>query len=262
MRALGLACLMSITALPVHAQGPQAMERDSWVGPINPGSTIRVDNPHGDVRLRHGGADPALEVAAVLQQIAIDGSKLVLDVSVTDNEAVISIVRLDHEGQPAHDVPRGDRARADLALMIPEGFPVHAATTAGLLEVRGVRSDVDLSTVAGTIRVAETRGRINARSDRGTVEITLVTGATFGAQRLSTVTGPITVFTAPTNDLDVSMATSGSLTTDFSLDVVHVDHREPDKTATATIGRGGHPLAMTSQRGDLALRRVVTVSTD
>jgi hypothetical protein len=57
------------------------------------------------------------------------------------------------------------------------------------------------------------------------------------------------------------MTTSGALITDFSLDVEHQEHSEPDKTATATIGRGGPELTMSSKRGDLSIRRLVTVDT-
>ena len=56
-------------------------------------------------------------------------------------------------------------------------------------------------------------------------------------------------------------AGSGAFSTDFSLEVEHRDAEEPNKTATASIGEGGPMLKMTSKRGDLALRRLVTGDT-
>ncbi len=149
------------------------------VGPHRPGSAIRVDNAFGDVRLRHGGSEGNLEVAAILQQLSIDGSKLVLSVDVTDDAAVVTIVRYDHEGNPAPQAPRGDKARADLAIMVPEGFPIRVETDNGLIEARGVRTDIDLNTSGGTIRVAQHHGGINARSEGGTMEITLLPSVTY-----------------------------------------------------------------------------------
>jgi hypothetical protein len=262
MRTLALVTLLALATTPALAQRPQDLARDSWSGPITPGSTIRVDNPFGDTRLRHGGSESTLEVAAILQQLAIDGSRLELRVDIGEDEAVITVARINLDGEVTTEVPRGDKARADLALMIPEGTTVAVRGGTGLVEARGVRTDVDLRTTSGTIRAASTRGAITAHSDRGAMEITLETGVTKKPQKLSSVTGSITVFTAADNDLDVTMKTSGTLTTDFTLNVDHRDNEEPNKTATAKIGRGGASLELTSKRGDLALRRVVTKGTN
>ncbi len=237
--------------------GSGAMEQESWSGPTG-GLPIRVINRFGDVRLRDGGSDGELEVAAVLQQLAIDGAKLALDVDVSDNAVEVSIIRYDSLGNPVTEVPRGDLARADLAVMVPRGATVHAETTAGLLECRGVRTDVELHTNRGAIRVGETRGAVSATTMSGTVEVTLVADATGAEQKLSSTTGSITVFTPATNSLDVTMATSGTFVTDYSLRVEYDDASEPNKTARATVGTGGALLSMTSRRGDLALRRVVS----
>jgi hypothetical protein len=263
MRTQFLSLIALLAFAPqVFAAGPRALARDSWSGPISPGSVVRVHNPYGDIRLRHGGSDNNLEVAAILQQLSIDGSKLVLEVEITDDTAEVTVVRYDIAGNPAPDVPRGDDARAELAVLVPEGATTRAETTSGLLEARGVRTDIDLHTAGGTIRVAKNRGRITAHSERGAMEITLETGVTKDTQVLSSITGPITVFTSSTNDLDVTMTTSGAFITDFSLAVEHYDHEEPNKVATTVLGRGGVSLKMTSKRGDLGLRRVVTVDTD
>jgi hypothetical protein len=235
--------------------GSGAMEQDSWSGPTG-GLPIRVVNPFGDIRLRHGEADQQLEVAAVLQQLAVDGARLSLDVDVSGDAVEVSIIRYDYQGNPVTEVPRGDLARADLAVMVPDGGTVQAETTAGLLECRGVRADLDLRTDRGTIQAAGNRGAITAHSNSGAMEITLEPGATRAAQTLTSDTGEIVVLTPPSNDIDVTMTTSGSFTTDFSLEVEHRDGTEPDKIATATIGEGGAALNMSSRRGDLTLHRV------
>jgi hypothetical protein len=240
--------------------GSGAMERDAWSGPTG-GLPVHVVNRFGDVRLRHGGSEEQLEVAAVIQQLAIDGSKLALDIAVTEDAVEVSVVRIDYEGNRTTEIPNGDLAHADLAVMVPDGAPVRAETIAGLLESRGVRTDVELRTDRGAIRVGETRGAVSATTGSGSVEVTLVANATGAEQTLRSTTGSITVFTPATNSLDVTMATSGSFITDYSLRVEYDDASEPNKTARATVGKGGAPLSMTSRRGDLALRRVVSPNT-
>lgn len=260
--AFFLVALLMLAVIPIHAQGPQAMERDSWSGPIAPGSSIRVDNTFGDVRLRHGGAEGNLEVAAILQQLSIDGSKLVLETEITDDATVVTIVRYDIDGNVDQQAPRGDKARADLAIMVPKGFPIRVETKNGLIEARGVRTDVDLHTANGTIRVVKHQGGITAHTESGSMEITLLSSATEKRMEFSSTTGPITVFTPSDSNLAVTMSTSGAFITDFSLTVEHRDTEEPNKTAAAVVGNGGSALDMTSKRGDLALRRVVTPNTD
>lgn len=257
-----LTALLILAVIPIHAQGPQAMERDSWSGPIAPGSSIRVDNTFGDVRLRHGGSEDNLELAAILQQLSIDGSKLVLETEITDDAAVVTMVRYDIDGNVSPQAPRGDKARADLAIMVPTGHPVCVETGNGIIEARGVRTDVDLHTASGTIRVVNHRGGITAHTDSGPMEITLLSSVTKMDQEFSSTTGSITVYTPANNNLGVTMSTSGAFITDFSLNVEHHDTEEPNKTATAVVGNGGSALRITSKRGDLALRRVVTPATD
>lgn len=259
MRNLIVASLLILPALPLAAQGPANMARDSWTGPITPGSTIRVVNPHGDVRLRHGGTTDNLEAAVIFQQLAADGSRLVLDVEVSDEVAQVSIIRLGPDGEPSTAIPRGDKARADLAVMVPAGHPVEAVTARGLLEAQGVRGDLDLRSDGGTIRAAKINGALTTENGTGVTEITLEPGVTKHRQRFKSASGPVTVFVSPDSDLDVSMATSGTLTTDFTLNVENHDHEEPNKTATAVVGRGGPHLVLASTRGDLALRRLATV---
>jgi len=236
--------------------GSGAVERDSWTGQAG-GLPIRVVNPHGAIRLRQSGDDSTVEVAAVLQQLEVDGSKLALDVSVVDDTLVISILHRDLEGDLITQQSRTQLARGDLAVLIPAGTPVHAETTFGVIEARNVHSDIDLETLNGEMRVIRTVGAVTAKSKLGTIEVTLERGATRKPQRLSNENGPITVFTPPDNDLDVTMKTSGSFVTDFSLTVEHHEGKAPNKTASATLGQGGARLVMTSTSGDLGLKQVV-----
>ncbi len=108
----------------------------------------------------------------------------------------------------------------------------------------------------GTIQVSKHSGVIAASSNGGAIEVNLEFGTTAAGLTLSSVTGPITVSTPDTSDLEVAMSTSGSFITDYSLTVRYRNGEQPNKTATAIIGTGGAVVTMTSGTGDLALRRV------
>ncbi len=260
--ALIFTALLTLAALPIFAQGPQAMDRDSWSGPIAPGSAIRVENHFGDVRLRHGGSDGNLEVAAILQQLSIDGSKLVLSVEITDKAAVVSVVRYDSEGNPAPLSRETTRRAPTSRSWFRRGFPPVSKPTA--VSSRPATSE---PTSTSTPRPAPSGSPSTTDGSPPTPRSARSRSPSCPRRQESPrsshrTTGPITVFTPATNDLDVAMETSGAFITDFSLKVEHHDTEEPNKTATASIGSGGPTLKMTSKRGDLALRRLVTADTD
>jgi hypothetical protein len=248
------------TAAPQSGPGPVAepVERVSWHGEVTGSSTLELVNPFGDLRLRYGGPGRAVEASVVLQQLDPAGSRLELEVETAADPAVIRIVRRDGGDRPP-DRERTDRSRADVVVLVPDEVVVVARTTDGLLESTGLESDVDLATVDGRLRVRSTRGRVRAHSDRGAIEAVLSPGVTDAAQELSTVTGPIEVWVTDAGGFDVRMSTSGRLISDYSMQVEHHDREEPDKLATATVGSGGRPLALRSRRGDVSLRRLVTV---
>jgi hypothetical protein len=232
------------------------VERTSWEGKIVTSSQLEVTNPFGDLRFRYGGPDRTVGVSAVLQQLDSDGSRLVLQVDDSSDPATISVVRAPGVGpRPA---PAADAtSRADIVVLVPSGFAVQARTDHGLLECSGLESDVDLETVSGPIRVRGTQGRVTAHSNRGSITVNLVAGATKKLQRITTVTGSIEVWATDSSNLDVTLATSGRLITDVSMQVEHRDREEPDKLASAIVGGGGARLELASLRGDLSLRRKI-----
>ena len=238
-------------------RGADPVERTSWRGDVTAASLIEVSNPFGDLRLRFGGPGRTVEVAAALQQLDPAGSRLELVVEEKADPATVRVVRTAAASGPPPTGPRVDRSRADMVVLVPAGITVKARTDRGLLESVGLESDVDLESASGEIRVRSTSGRVTAHNERGEISAMLVSGATEAPQRLSTVTGPIEVWVSDGSALDVTMATSGRLISDFSTQVEHHDQEEPDKVATAKVGAGGHLLELRSQRGDVCLRRQV-----
>jgi hypothetical protein len=73
---------------------------------------------------------------------------------------------------------------------------------------------------------------------------------------MTTETGEIEVYLWEDADLDVRIATSGEISTDFSIDIEHRRFEEPGKHAVATVGKGGAELALRSKRGPVRLLRL------
>ena len=241
------ALLMAVPA--AAAETDETWQKDSaqWLETIEPGGTIRVVNPLGDIRARLGGYENQVEILATLQY--------------TDQPASRPEVTLTHVGTGL-DVSTGwtqgdgaGRGRVDLVVFVPQGATLDARTEDGLLEAKGLKSNLTASSLKGELRLRSIHGRVNAKSARGPISATLETGATDEPQSITTETGDIEVYLWEDANLQVRLATSGEISTDFSIDIEHRRFEEPGKHGRATIGKGGQQLVLESKRGRVRLLR-------
>jgi DUF4097 and DUF4098 domain-containing protein YvlB len=122
-------------------------------------------------------------------------------------------------------------------LYVPKAHAVTARTRAGVIESRGVKSDLDLSTESGEVAVRGTDGTLQVRTDNGRIEVTLEDNARPGSvQRLSSRTGSVAVNVSDKLNAEVRMSTSQQFATDYSLAIERRDGEEPNKIATAVVG--------------------------
>ncbi len=234
----------------MQMQEPQRRD-DSFKLPA--GQAIQVDNPYGSVYLRFGGYEHQLDIRSTVQQ--------------PDGAAVITFLPTAQDGRfiVAPRLPEGvvlaEGQRIDLVLYVPKGHPVTTRTVAGVIESRGVKSDIDLTTGSGDIAVRGTDGTVQARTSDGRIEVTLVDRARSGSvQRLSSRTGGVTVHISDKLDAEVLLSTSHQFSTDYSLVVEHRDGQEPNKVATAGIGapksgKDKAQLVLESLVGEVRLQR-------
>jgi hypothetical protein len=207
-------------------QEPQRRD-DSFKLPA--GQAIQVDNPYGSVYLRFGGYEHQLDIRSTVQQ--------------PDGAAVITFKPAARDGRfnVVPQLPEGvmlaQGQRIDLVLYVPQAHPVTVRTVAGVIESRGLKSDIDLVTDSGEIAVRGTDGTVQARTGDGRIEITLEDGARPGSvQRIVSRTGGVTVNVSDKLDAEVRLSTSHQFSTDYSLTVEHRDGEEPNKVATAVVG--------------------------
>lgn len=231
-------------------QEPQRRD-DSFKLPA--GQAIQVDNPYGSVYLRFGGYEHQLDIRSTVQQ--------------PDGAAVITFLPMARDGRfnVAPLLPEGvvlaEGQRIDLVLYVPQAHPVTVRTAAGVIESRGVKSDIDLTTDSGEIAVRGTDGTVQARTGDGRIEVTLEDRARPGSvQRIVSRTGTVTVNVSDKLDAEVRLSTSHQFSTDYSLAVEHRDGQEPNKVATAVVGapksgKGKAQLVLESLVSEIRLQR-------
>ncbi|MFZ2753705.1 MAG: hypothetical protein WAZ48_09705 [Lysobacteraceae bacterium] len=228
---------MAASPLLLAAEGPQEealtmaeplRRDDSFKLPA--GQAIQVDNAYGSVYLRFGGYEDQLDIRSTVQQ--------------PEGAATIAFQPAARDGrfevvpQLPNGVALAQGQRIDLVLYVPKDHPLIVRTGFGVIESRGVKSDIDLGTDTGDIAVRGTDGTVQARTSEGKIEVTFEGTARPGSvQRLGSRTGNISVIVSDTLDAEVRLSTSQQFATDYSLDVEHLDGKEPNKIATAVVGK-------------------------
>ena len=220
-------------------------------------AAVVVENPHGNIWVRFGGYEDQVEIIATSQRIEADLPKL--------------IVRRDRVGEDLHvrvlaetadiEAPAVRRDRVDLVVFVPIGRRLSLSTTDDDIAVKGHQGDLKVHTVKGNISLRKIKGTLDVSSERGRIVALLESNVTEASQTFESVTGDIEVTLYEDAKHDVAIATSGIISTDFSIEIEHRRFEEPGKHARTSIGGGGPKLSMTSKRGRISLLRQQKVFT-
>jgi len=241
--------LLVLTVSPgvsARAKGPDVTPFQ-WLGTVPAGSSLRVENLWGDVRLRAGDPEAKLEVLASLQPGTPGGP--LPEIRVVPEGATV-VVRV-----AASPVRGTVPPRADLVLFVPGKTAVAVRTASGLIEAKGLRGDATLVTERGAIVAKGVHGSVCATSDSGPVTAELET-APGASQSLETRTGEVTAYLWEDAAVTADVATSGEMSTDFTLQVEYRRSEEPNKRAVAVLGAGTARLKVESKQGHVRLLRL------
>lgn len=251
--------LLALLAAPTLAQEQRA--DNSWKKEslqefvkIDPGGTVRVDNPFGNIYSRFGGYEDEVEVLATVQRLDHGLPELKIEYE-RSGPGVDITVRAETDEQEAKE-PSERSDRVDLVVFVPMGAPLDARTVEDLIDVKGLKGDLTASSIKGDIRIRAVKGRVAAKTDRGQLSAALETAVTDKAQEFSTVTGDIEIYLWEDADMNVDIKTTGEISTDFSITIEHHPFKEPGKHAKAVVGDGGPKLSMYSKRGRVKLLRL------
>jgi hypothetical protein len=276
--------MLGTPAVPLqHAtqQGPL-----HWSGKMAPGTTLRVLNVRGAMRV----------VPATGAEAAVDGETwganngrypVVLDVESEGPNVTICIYRKDVDHCEGGSLDGNDDANVDMdsdggghgseatvTIHLPKGVRIQVMSGNGRVDVTDASADVLAASGNGPVTVTDAAGRVTARSGNGRVEVNTAAGPVSASTgngaidvRMSRLTevsdmhfetgnGTITV-TLPASyagELDANTG-HGTISSDFQLQVL--GHLSPEHVH-AQIGsgtEGGGRLKLDTGNGDLVLRK-------
>ena len=234
-----------------------------WLEPIEAGGTLSVVNMFGNVYARFGGYENQVEILATAQRLESELPELKVDrrrvegsLEIVVGPAVATADAADGSTAGREATQFETRDRVDLVVFVPQGATFDVRTGDGLIEAKGLKSDLIAESFKGDVRVRSIDGRVRAKTARGEISAMLETDVTKEIQELTTETGDIEVHLWEDADMEVRLATSGEISTDFSLTIEHRRFEEPGKHAEATVGDGVAGLRLYSKRGRIRLLRL------
>jgi hypothetical protein len=231
---------------PAAALTEASIERSVSTHALNARQAIRIDNPYGDVRVRFGGYEDTLEWRTVAQnaeaaeKIAVTGSS---------NDVFLVSARLP-EG-----VVLAPGQRIEITAYVPLGHDLDIVTERGLIQVFGLRGSLKARSVSGNIVFRGIEGLIDVETGAGNVEGQLDPKPAGSRQRIATSTGNILLGLVDGLNAELTMASSGVFATEFSIKIDPQPGQEPNKSATAVIGKPESNVEVVSKRGEIRLLR-------
>ncbi len=273
-------CLV-LLAPAAHAPGQEALpspaetssfgtpgfeiERVSWIGNVAHGRGVTVVNRFGSVRARFGGYEGQVEVFANVQHFADEGSRLVVETreSQAGVEVTVGYVPTGPlRGDPTTEagalvtVPDPDqKKRADLVVYVPRGAPLSASTGDGLIDARGLESDVHASTVSGELSARKIDGELDFETDSGDVLVILERWNSARQHSFTSDSGGLSIVFGGEVNTVIRVATSGLISTDFSMEIDYQSDRRPIKRGEALVGKGSSVVAISSADGHIRTSR-------
>jgi hypothetical protein len=261
----------------------QAGQEDfRWSGRLARGQEIEIRGIVGDVRAELTSGD---RVEVVGRRSGDDAGRVQIEVVERGGGVIICAlypmrgedhVRSNHDNDDCgradgeHGEIDADDARIDFTVRVPAGVKFATKIISGDVYATSLRSDVDVATVSGSVRVSTT-GTARAATVSGDVNATF--GATDGDEmEFATVSGDVVLRLAGNVGAQVSAQTlTGRIDSDFDLDMgsmtgddddededddggIHVNVRI-GRQATGTIGRGGPELSVNTVSGNIRLER-------
>lgn len=254
--ALGLLLLLASPAAdPPAVARPDGwtLERFHWEGAIGERHHLELINAYGDIRTREAG-DDRVEVVANLQRHRDDPWEPRVEVHEGGAQLLVEVRYGDPEAAAEEGVDwAARRGRVDVTVLVPAGVSVRATTTDGLAEVKGIEGAVEVASNSGDVVISAT-GPVRASTGRGGISVLLRSTDWQGETSLETGTGDVSVWLPPDADARVSAATTGEISTDYSIEIRH----EPEtgrKHAVARLGAADREVRIRSVRGRVRILR-------
>jgi hypothetical protein len=249
--ALALAGSPSPAPSPSPSPAPPRevrLERRQWSRSVegpDPITAIEIRNDFGDIRARYA-ADRTLDASMVVQRL--DPGPQGVGFTVERRGPALALVVAYPPGRIRDADPRPPKDRydrLDLVIFVPAGVTLRAHTLRGLVEVRGLRSDVEAATLDGEILIAAT-GTIQARTSTGAITATVSADALAGAGPpllFQSASGPVSLILPAAGSAELRIDAGGAVTSKVELERKASGERT---RATATLGAGDRLVVVTT----------------
>ena len=214
----------------------------NWSGTLNPGQTLEIKGVNGSIRAEFAAGN-MIEVSARKTANRSDPASVRIEVVPSANGITICSVYPSDGGQANYcEGGRGGRSdnrdndvSVDYTVKLPAGVRFAPKTVNGSVTALGLRSDVNGTSVNGSIEaamgVASWSGSLDFKTVNGSIDLTLPPGAS----------------------ADVHATTmSGNFRSDFP---VTMNGRLEERKAEGRIGAGGRELNLTTVNGAITVHQ-------
>ena len=265
---LPVASLVALAATAIFVGPVRAQEEAApfnWNAAIAQGRTIEIVGVNGDVDATLSN-DGRVHVHATRSAHRSDPESVRIEVVEHANGVTICAVYPTprnsrrqngcEEGGGQNSVDDND-VEVHFTIRVPAGVRFSGSTVNGGVEVSGLRSEVEASTVNGDVRV-ETTGMAEASTVNGDIRARVGSTTLASDMDFSTVNGSIELVAPAGLNADLEASTvNGEIESDFQVSgqATARDHHSPRSSLRGTIGSGGEDLDLTTVNGGIRLRR-------
>src|SRR5438046_7286806 len=223
MRISMLALLPAVATLALVPREAGAQGEFHWKGKVAPGKAIEIKGVHGDDRAEAGSGD--MEVSAGKHARRSDPDEVKIGVVQHGDGVRVCAVypsagRRDNSceaGDDGHMNVRDNDVTVDFPVRVPAGVRFLGKTVNGEVEAAVGSSDVEATTVNGSIRISTT-GYAEAQTVNGEIVASLGRATWSDALEFRTVNGGITLDLPAGLSTEVRAKTvNGDIQTDFRL---------------------------------------------
>lgn len=247
------------------AASSDSQEEFRWQGRVQPGQTFEIKGVNGNVRAEGYGGNQ-VEVVATKKGNRSDPKEV--EIRVVEHAGGVTICAVypsDDASRPndcqpgrgGHTNVRNNDVSVDFTVRVPAGVRFSGRTVNGEVEAERIGSDVEASTVNGSINITAS-GLAQANTVNGTIKASMGAANWSNELKFNTVNGSIILDFPASLSTEVRAETlNGDVTSDFPMNVQSTEEVRPGrpKRISATIGGGGRSLALKTINGDIRIKR-------
>jgi hypothetical protein len=249
-----------LQAVDANANRQDSSNDFHWNGRVASGGTIEIKGILGNIKAEASSSGEA-EVVAVKSGRRSNPKEV--EIRVVEHSGGVTICAVypnSDSGRPndcqpgpsSHSSVHNNDVNVEFTVRVPQGVRFRGSTINGNVETGALGSDVDASTINGSIKISAA-GIARASTINGSITASLGNSNWTSPLEFSTVNGGITLDLPSNTSAEVSAETmNGDISSDFPMNTLS---RVGRKHLNGTIGNGGRELSLKTINGSIRLRR-------